>query len=370
MLKFTVIALFAVLSLLGSAQSARRAIAASDITRIQPFDGNSGWINSDPLTVDQLKGKVVLVDFWEYTCINCLRTLPYEKAWYSRYEKYGFVIVGVHTPEFAFGEDRANVESAAKRLGVTWPVVLDNNNALWSRYHNDSWPHEFLFGPDGRIALDYVGEGDYPNTEHAIQSLIRKLHPEANLPEVMALLPQDSYDQPGAVCYPQTHELYVGWWRGAGSSLGNRHGYDKNQIVQYEDSRHGHADGSFYLQGPWFNAEQAMVYARQDKAASGYDYLSFPYHAIDVVAVLKPEGSKPITVYVDQDGKPLAKADAGADLRYDGAGHSYIVVDAPRAYELVNNRHFGHHELALRPAGYGLGVYSFAFESCAVGADR
>ena len=129
-----------------------------------------------------------------------------------------------------------------------------------------------------------------------------------------------------------------------------------------------HFDGFVYLQGPWFNAEQAMVHARADEAAS--DHVDLRYHAIQVVSVLKPEGGKPITLYVDQDGKPLARQDAGNDIHFDADGLAYVVVDVPRAYELVMNRHFGHHDLRLRPVGYGLGVYTFAFESCEVGADR
>lgn len=343
------------------------AAALTDIKAIATFDGAAAWLNSTPLQLADLSGKIVLVDFWEYTCINCLRTLPYEKVWYERYKPYGFVIVGVHTPEFAFAAERANVSAALKRLGITWPVVLDNSHAIWNRYHNDSWPHEFLIGADGRVVLDHVGEGDYPQTEGVIQHLILGLHPDAVLPRPMALLPQDSYTKPGAVCYPQTREVYAGLWRGSDAALGNREGYKRYQVVRYGDSPH-HLDGQLYLQGAWFNADQAMVHARDD--ATGKDYAALRYHAIQVVAVLKPEAGKPITVYIQQDGKPLAAPDAGSDVRYDAAGHSYIVVDAARAYDVVMNKHFGHHDLQLSPRQYGLGVYSFAFESCQVGVDR
>ena len=342
--------------------------ARDGVGTIQSFDGNTGWLNSSPLSVDALRGKIVLVDFWEYTCVNCLRELPYVKAWYNRYKQYGFVIVGVHTPEFTFSGESANVAAANQRLGVTWPVVLDGNKEIWQRYQNAFWPHEFLFNGDGRLVRDHIGEGEYPVMERKIQDLIRQQQPGVKLPAPMELLPADSYTKPGAVCYPQTPEVYVGLWHAPDAALGNREGYQKGQIVTYHDSGRNHFDGLVYLRGPWFNAEQAMVHARADAAAD--DHLDLRYHAVQVVSVLKPEAGKPITVYVDQDGKPLGRQDAGADIRYDSAGHAYVLVDAPRAYEVVMNRHYGHHDLRLRPVEYGLGVYTFAFESCEVGADR
>ena len=350
------------------AMASGRTQTTATVHTLLSFDGNTGWINSEPLTPDALRGKVVLVDFWEYTCINCLKELPYVRAWYDRYKQYGFVVIGVHTPEFGFSGDNANVAAAVKRLQITWPVVVDGQSTIWQRYHNAYWPHEFLANPEGQIVLDHVGEGDYPSTEEKIQSLIRAQHPDAQLPKPMSLLASDSYTEPGAVCYPQTPEVYVGLWRSPDAALGNREGYHRGEVVDYHDSGRNHYDGFVYLQGPWFNAEQAMVHARVDTAAN--DHLDLRYHALQVVSVLKPEDGKPITVYVEQDGKPLAQQDAGSDIRYGADGRSFIVVDAPRAYELVMNRHFGHHDLALRPVEYGLGVYSFAFESCAVGADR
>jgi len=344
----------------------RPAYAHSDITKILPFEGAQLWLNSAPLTPAALKGDVVLVDFWDYTCVNCLRTLPYEKAWYERYKDQGFTIVGVHTPEFAFAGESDNVRAALKRLGITWPVVLDSDNLIWNRYHNDSWPHEFLFDADGRLVSDHVGEGDYPQTEATIQRLIHAMHPKAVLPPKMTLLPQDNYTKPGAVCYPQTREMYLGYWRGSEAALGNREGYQREQIVRYGDPLHHHLDGFVYLEGSWFDSAQAVVHA----GSSDKDYATFRYHAIEVVAVLKPEAGKPMIVYIQQDGKPVTPQDAGSDVRYDEHGASYLLVDVARAYEVVMNKHFGHHDLRLTPQTYGLGLYSFAFESCEVGTDR
>lgn len=341
--------------------------AASDVKTIQSFDGGQQWINSAPLTPAALHGKIVLVDIWAYTCLNCLRTLPYEKAWYERYQKYGFTIVGVHTPEFAFERDSENVTAAAKRLGISWPIVLDNDRTIWNRYQNQAWPHEFVIDADGRVVSDHIGEGDYEQTEAVLQRLIHAAHPSATLPQRMTLLPQDSYDKPGAVCYPQTPEMLIGMGNGSAAALGNQEGYQRDHVVQYYDPQHHHVDGYLYLQGPWFDSDQAVVHAR---ASAAQDYAALRYHAIQVVAVLKPEAGKPMTVYIEQDGKTLPVQDAGSDVRYDDQGRSYVNVDMPREYDLVMNKHFGHHDLRLSTAQYGLGIYSFDFESCEVGADR
>ena len=133
---------------------------------IPSFDGNTGWINSAPLTPESLEGKTVLVDFFDYTCINCLRTLPYLREWYKRYHQYGFEIVSIETPEFNFAGERANVEAAARRLGITWPIVIDGNDAIWNRYHNTEWPHEFLFAPNEQLIESFEGEGGYQDTEN------------------------------------------------------------------------------------------------------------------------------------------------------------------------------------------------------------
>jgi len=335
------------------------AVAAS--STLQSFDGGIEWINSKPLSPGELRGRVVLVDFWEYTCVNCLRTLPYEKAWYARYAGDGFVIVGVHTPEFQFSGEPANVAAAVKRLGITWPVVVDSKHAIWNRYANDVWPRELLFDRSGRLVVDHAGEGDYPETELRIQHALSAGHPGEVFPKVMGYLPQDSYAKPGAVCYPHTQEMYVSAIRDD-SALGNTSGYAAGRMMQFTDVT-PHRDGRAYLQGAWSDAGEAMV------NTSGSDRIALRYHAIQVVVVLRPqEGAVPVIVL--QDGKPLHKHDAGADVMYDSTGRSFITVDAAREYDVVMNKHFGQHELELHPQRPGLAVYTFDFEACEIGADR
>ncbi|MBV8345395.1 MAG: redoxin domain-containing protein [Candidatus Eremiobacteraeota bacterium] len=329
---------------------------AEPADRILEFDGGSGWINSAPVTPAELHGKVVLVDFWEYTCINCLRTLPYLREWYRRYHDRGFVIIGVHTPEFDFSGRRANVAAAAKRLDVAWPIVLDDQFTIWKRYGNSIWPHEYLYDQNGRLVENVVGEGGYPQTEARIQALLRAADPRLQLPAVMPLLPQDSYDKPGAVCYPHTPELVVERSPIADAPPSSNFAQD----TDYADTASNPQDGAIYLQGFWHLTRQAAVSGESD------GYVALRYHAIQLVVVMRPETGGAIRVNVTQNGKPVAREDAGKDLRFDEHGRSYVTVDAARAYDVVMNARFGTYDLRLSPAGSGLGVYDFAFESCEV----
>jgi cytochrome c biogenesis protein CcdA/thiol-disulfide isomerase/thioredoxin len=145
------------------------------------FTGISHWLNSNPLTISQLKGKVVLVDFWTYSCINCIRTLPYVTGWYNTYHDKGFVVVGVHTPEFAFEKDTANVQDAIERFGIKYPVAQDNDYGTWNAYNNEYWPAEYLINQNGEIVHEHFGEGDYDVTENAIRELLG-LNKDPNAP--------------------------------------------------------------------------------------------------------------------------------------------------------------------------------------------
>jgi thiol-disulfide isomerase/thioredoxin len=323
---------------------------------ILSFEGNTGWVNSPPLTPADLEHNTTLVDFFEYTCINCLRTLPYLKEWYKRYHKYGFEIISIQAPEFGFSGDRANVEAAAKRLGITWPIVIDANDAIWNRYHNDVWPHEFVFTPGEYLKESQEGEGNYPTTEHLLQVILKITHPGAQLPPVMALLPQDNYDVPGAVCYPKTAEM-VGWHEDAANTPANA---DARMATYYADPGGNLEDGKVYLQGDWHKTKDSFV------SDGGNGYFATRYHAIEVMVVMRPVNGHPIRVAVTQDGKPVPREDAGSDVRYDANGNSYIDVDTGRAYEVIYNKAWGNHDLRLAPDGANLGIYDVAFESCQV----
>lgn len=320
------------------------------------FDGGQ-WLGTQKVQASDLAGKVVLVDFWDYTCLNCLRTLPYLREWNKRYRNDNFVIVGIHSPAYSFSGESKNITDAMARLGVTWPVLNDSNHTLWKHWNAQAWPTEMLFDQQGHLVSTQIGEGNYPKTEAEIQRLIKAGNPHAALPPLMALLPQDSYDKPGAVCYPQTAEVVMQATRIADApSFGN-----PAQDLEYVD-RGGHQDGSVYLTGYWHTTREAVV------SGGGNNTFILPYHAIEVSTVLKPDG-RSTRVTVMQDGKPIVREDAGADIRYDSTGASYVNVDSPRSYQLLMNKAFGNHELVLKPDG-NIGIYEIAFESCEVPASR
>ncbi|MBV9718585.1 MAG: redoxin family protein [Candidatus Eremiobacteraeota bacterium] len=331
-------------------------VCAAAVDQLQGFEGGAAWINSAPLTPQELRGKVVLVDFWEYTCINCLRTVPYLREWYRRYRDDGFTIVGVHTPEFGFSGNRTNVTAAAQRLGITWPIVLDDRAAIWKRYGNDIWPHEFLYDQDGRLIESVLGEGAYPQTEARIQALLKRGNPHLALPPIMALLPQDSYDKPGAMCYPKTPELVVGHQPVANGGAIETPAQNNN----YSFAASNPQDGAIYLRGYWRRTSEAMVSGENNGG------LVLRYHAIQVIAVMKPEDGGSIRVEITQDGAPISRGDAGKDIRYDNRGSSYVEVNAARAYDIVMNAQYASRTLTLLPKSDGLGIYDFAFESCEI----
>jgi thiol-disulfide isomerase/thioredoxin len=318
------------------------------------------WHNSPPLTMQGLRGKVVLIDFWEYTCINCIRTFPYLKAWNEKYRDKGLVIVGVHTPEFEFAKSEANVKKAVKDFGLDYPHIIDSDYAVWRTYGNRYWPAKYLIDHQGFVRYFHFGEGAYEATEARIQALLKEANPAFQPPPVTPAI--RGTDKPGAVCYPVTPELYLGAERGGHEgTLANKEGYRPGQVVAYKDPGNWE-DGLVYVNGAWKNTREALISSR--KSPHPRDYIAIKYHAMEVNSVLKPEAGKPVRVWVYQDGKRVAQKDKGEDIRYDSLGRSYMIVDQPRMYNIIKNAEFGQRTLKLATADPGMGIYSFTFVSC------
>jgi thiol-disulfide isomerase/thioredoxin len=326
------------------------------------FDANLTWLNSPPLSMEKLRGKVVLIDFWEYTCSNCIQTYPYLKQWHQKYADKGLVIVGVHTPEFQFAREEANVARSAKEKGLTYPLVLDPDYRVWNAYKNRYWPAKYLIDAEGDVRYIRVGEGAYGTTEAKIQQLLKEIDPSVQLPSITE--PVRDSDVPGAVCYPVTPELYLGYERGGQQgSLGNRGGYQPGKLVNFINPGRW-VDGRVYAHGVWKNNSESLESTRSSPHPS--DYIAIRYHALGVNAVLKPERGKPVRVFVDHDGKPVAMADRGEDIQYDEQGRSYLSVETPRMYHIIQNAKYGKRMLRLTTGDPGVGVYSFTFVSCRV----
>lgn len=164
----------AVVSAGGSAAGSPAGSAIPNSTAAPEFAGIERWLNSEPLSMEGLRGKVVLVDFWTYSCINCINTLPYIKQWHEKYKDLGLVVVGVHTPEFPFEKSTANVQAAIKRFDIRYPVAQDNRYATWSAYHNRYWPALYLVDAEGEIVYQHFGEGQYAETEAAIRNALAR----------------------------------------------------------------------------------------------------------------------------------------------------------------------------------------------------
>ena len=322
------------------------------------------WLNTNgrPLDLRTLTNThhVVLIDFWEYTCVNCLRTLPYLEEWNRRYAKDGLVIIGVHTPEFQFAHSRANVAAAVKRLGITYPVLVDSQYLNWNLFRNSYWPRHYLVDWRDLIVADHSGEGGYRETELEIQRLLHQIHPALHFPQPMS--PVHSADKAGAVCYPMTPELYVGSRGAEDGQHGNLDPWQPGHTEQFVDPGVPHDDGEVYANGLWTQELESLQHARHTTDLS--DYVALKYHALQCNAVIKPETGKPFVLYVAQDNMPVPKADAGADLKYDTTGNSYLLVDQPRMYYVIKNHKFGYHELRLATRSRGFGLYSFTFTSC------
>jgi len=334
------------------------------------------WVNGEPLTMASLRGKVVLIDFWDYTCVNCIRTLPYVTEWHRRYSPHGLTVVGVHAPEFSFAKELDGVKRAIETFGIEYPVVMDNGFAIWQAYANRYWPAKYLVDDEGYIRYYHFGEGGYQETEGAIQGLLRGILPGLELPAPVA--PVRDTDAPGAACYRVTPELYLGYARGR---IGNPQGCVPNQTETYVDPGR-HAEGFFYLSGEW-NADEEYVMKpwgpstglsersigvrKADRTGSdNQSAVTIKYTAKEVNLVMNPLLGRACQVYVTQDGAPLGQGDAGDDVRLGEDGRAFIDVDAPRMYRLVNNRELDSHELTLSTETAGLALYAFTFVSCLV----
>ena len=310
------------------------------------------WFNSGPISIRAMKGSVVMVDFWDYSSSNCLRTLPYLKAWNRKYQDFGFLIIGVHTPEFKFGRNAENVERAIRRSGIDYPVVTDNEEFLWTSYSNRLRPTKYLIDKDGFLRYSHSGEGEYDQFERSLQSLLNEAGYRGELPELEP--PLRETDIPGVVYFRATGEVQVGYLRG---TIGNPEGFSPESTLDYSD--HGyHVGGRFYLQGKWFNEKE---FVRFDGQEGEEGYVGLQYEAVEANAIMDSEPRTKSTVFIEQDGLPLTAEIAGSDVAISSEGLSYVLVDEPRLFNLVRNKDFGEHRLKLTTASRNFGLYSFTF---------
>jgi cytochrome c biogenesis protein CcdA/thiol-disulfide isomerase/thioredoxin len=279
------------------------------------------WLNTPPLTAEGLRGKVVVVDFWTYSCINCLRSLPYVKAWADKYRDQGLVVIGVHAPEFAFEKNVDNVKQAIKDLKVDYPVAIDNDYAIWQGFNNQYWPAHYFIDARGRIRAHHFGEGEYDKSEQIIQQLLKeagKTDVAGGVVSVDAKGAQAAADM-GDVISPET---YIGYDRADNFIAPSGMVVDKSQVY----AKAGPLDlNQWTLSGDWtVDKEKATL-----NAANGG--ITYRFHARDLHLVLGPgSAGKPVRFRVLVDGKPPGEAH-GADIDADGNG----TITGQRLYQLV-----------------------------------
>jgi peroxiredoxin len=307
------------------------------------------WLNGEPVFLSDLRGRIVLLDFWDYADTASQRSLPYLLDWYTKYSSMGLVVVGVHTPKFQFGSKVEHVQDAIGRLGITYPVMMDNAQIVWSMYGNRYWPTKHLVDKDGFIRCQNVGEGGYGSFERALQSLLYEASPLEDLPDLTT--PIRETDRPGAVCYRATPEILAGYLRG---SVGNVEGLAPESVVDYNDPGI-YIDGRMYFDGAWLNERECMSW---QGPVSHPGHVMVRYSGIEANLVLAPGESGAGSVIVEQDGIALTRANAGRDVRTARGSQSAVVLDRPRLYNVVRNREFGDHLLRLQPTETGSAVYS------------
>ncbi len=332
--------------------------------------GLKGWVNAEPFTLESQRGKVVLIDFWTYTCINCIRTLPYLREWQDKYADRGLVILGVHAPEFEFEKLRENVLDAMETHGLEYAVAQDNDMDTWGAFRNRFWPAKYLIDKDGYIRYTHFGEGSYEETEAQIRELlietgedVSDISPNTS-PEPRIATEARTTDPAQGL----TRELYAGYGRNYSGLLGgpppyvlHEEYYRKTDAeILYEDPG-GHQNHFMYLNGLWLNAEDSLVHARE---TSDYeDYIALKFSATSVNAVMTPEGADSFRVRVELDGQPLTPDQAGPDVMFAGDTESYIIVDEARMYTIVNTATFQEHELTLSSNSAAFSLFAFTFGS-------
>jgi cytochrome c biogenesis protein CcdA/thiol-disulfide isomerase/thioredoxin len=287
------------------------------------LSGAIAWINSPPLTGDQLKGHVVLVDFWTYSCINCLRSIPYVCAWAEKYKASGLIVIGVHTPEFAFEKDLDNVRKAVSELKITYPVALDNDYKIWKAFNNSYWPADYMVDATGKIRFHHFGEGKYDETEQQIQQLLKENNPQLSVNGLVKVAATGAEAAPDSDV--ESPETYVGYERA--DSFMSPGGLKQDAAHVYSIPKHLELN-QWGLSGNWTDhAQVASVDSARGK-------IVFRFHARDVHLVLGPApNGKPVRFRVTIDGKAPG-ANHGVDTDEQGDGK----ITDQRLYQLIRQK--------------------------------
>lgn len=333
-----------------SISNVKLSIDKSQFRKAPEFKGITSYINTNQTKLSDLKGKVILVDFWTYSCINCIRTLPYLVDWNQKYSDKGLVIVGVHSPEFEFEKNINNVKQAVARFGIKYPVLLDNDHETWNAYQNSYWPRKYLVDSDGYIRYDHIGEGGYAETENAIRNLLAERSDQQGLeisnPNQTKLIvsgvPSVDFNQ------IKTPELYFGY-QYARAQLGNIEGFNPEKTVNYTIPSSNLDTNVIYLQGLWKNNPDNMELVGPD----GKITLVYSAKSVNIVAGGKGQ------VAVREDGKGVQTNNSSKGNDTDAEGK--LSIDGQRLYNIADNTNYGNHQIEIAAKGPGFKIYTFTF---------
>ena len=309
--------------------------------------GISGYLNADEIKISDLKNKIVQVDFWTYTCINCIRTLPYLTEWDEKYRDKGLVIIGVHTPEFEFEKNYDNVKAAIEKYNIKYPVVQDNDYATWQAYKNRYWPHKYLIDNDGFIRYDHIGEGAYEETEKKIQELLSELGQDISDMETSKL--EDK--TPAKTLTP---ELYAGYSFALprGQNIGNNGGLLKDEIVDYKLPENIKQD-KIYLEGKWKSNPDNLQAQDEEKSSI---ILNFLASSVNIVSN-KPTESLKLEVFIDNEY--VKQGMAGQDVQFEN-GKVFVLINEARLYNIFNGE-YGRYTLRVSTDSQDFSFNAFTF---------
>jgi thiol-disulfide isomerase/thioredoxin len=327
-------------------------IDKSQFKKAKDFSKISEYINTKPISLDDLKDKVVLVDFWTYSCINCIRTIPHLNEWYDKYSDKGLVIVGIHTPEFEFEKNNDNVKSAVQKFGIKYPVLQDNDKETWNEYENRYWPRKYLVDDEGYIRYDHIGEGAYQETEKVIQALLSERAAHLDIKNTTFNDIQNSNNsskfeyQDVNFSKIQSPELYFGY-EFARTPLGNNEGFKPNQIVSYNLLYNSEIKPNvIHLEGKLKNNPDHM----ELQSNNGSIILKYNSRSVNIVAGGK--GNFTVT----QDGNLIKN-----DLSKDSSSNGKFMIDRQRLYNVATNKEYGEHTIEIDVKGKGFQIYTFTF---------
>jgi len=327
------------------AQEAPSIVGSSPLPGLS---GATGWLNSAPLTAKQLKGKVVLIDFWDYSCINCIRAIPYIRAWAEKYKDSGLVVIGVHTPEFDIEKQTSNVQKAVSKFGITYPVAIDNNYAIWNAFHNQYWPAHYFIDAKGRVRYEHFGEGEYDQSERWIQNLLKEANSRPMTASMVGVHGQ-GVEAAADVNDVRSPETYIGYARA--DHFGSPGGIKRDREQSYAEPLHLRLN-EWGLSGMWIDHQQVAV------LSSIGGKIVFRFHARDLHLVLGPTADgKSVRFRVTIDGHAPGE-NHGVDTDAQGNG----VIRDDRLYQLVRQKGpVTDHTFAIEFLDAGVQAFSFTF---------